>query len=288
MHVRKNCKDLTAGERKRFVDAVLEVKRKGVYDEYVRTHAHYFVADGEGGKRFGHMGPSFLPWHRAMLISFENELRKVDDQVTLPYWDWTADQSATGLPWTADFLGGNGRTGDFQVTEGRFAHRLGQWDINVQVTNDPFLMRNFGGWNDGVTLPDKADLEEALSDPRYDSYPYDSTATTAGFRNKLEGWTVGADVGWKLHNRVHAWVGGQMTGGSSPNDPVFWLHHCFIDLIWTRWQERHKDEPQYLPQQPIAAGDVQSGRVLSLDDTLTPWEFTPRKLLDHRGFYQYA
>jgi Common central domain of tyrosinase len=24
--------------------------------------------------------------------------------------------------------------------------------------------------------------------------------------------------------------------GISPNDPLFYLHHAFVDLIWTEWQ----------------------------------------------------
>jgi hypothetical protein len=34
---------------------------------------------------------------------------------------------------------------------------------------------------------------------------------------------------------------------TSPNDPVFFLHHCFIDKLWADWQERHPDQ-SYLPQ----------------------------------------
>lgn len=34
----------------------------------------------------------FLPWHRAFLLEFENELRKRDPELTIPYWDWERDQ----------------------------------------------------------------------------------------------------------------------------------------------------------------------------------------------------
>jgi tyrosinase len=42
-------------------------------------------------------------------------------------------------------------------------------------------------------------------------------------------------VGWNpygLHNQVHAWIGRGMGLASSPNDPVFYLHHCNVDRIW--------------------------------------------------------
>jgi len=34
----------------------------------------------------------FLPWHRAYLITFERELRKIDPTLSIPYWDWDNDQ----------------------------------------------------------------------------------------------------------------------------------------------------------------------------------------------------
>jgi tyrosinase-like protein len=42
-----------------------------------------------------------------------------------------------------------------------------------------------------------------------------------------------------LHNRVHVWVGGSMIPMTSPDDPVFFLHHCNIDRIWAQWQQKY-------------------------------------------------
>ncbi|MBO7941398.1 tyrosinase family protein, partial [Streptomyces sp. S9] len=64
VYTRKDVTTLTATERRRFVNALLEIKRRGVYDEFVRMHINYYVSDGEGGLRTAHMAPSFLPWHR--------------------------------------------------------------------------------------------------------------------------------------------------------------------------------------------------------------------------------
>ena len=30
-----------------------------------------------------------------------------------------------------------------------------------------------------------------------------------------------------------------MLPGTSPNDPCFFLHHCFVDKIWAEWQAAH-------------------------------------------------
>lgn len=42
-----------------------------------------------------------------------------------------------------------------------------------------------------------------------------------------------------FHNRVHILVGGTMATSRSPADPLFWLHHAFIDKLWADWQQTH-------------------------------------------------
>lgn len=39
-----------------------------------------------------------------------------------------------------------------------------------------------------------------------------------------------------IHNGPHIAVGGTMATARSPADPLFWLHHGFIDKIWADWQ----------------------------------------------------
>lgn len=38
-----------------------------------------------------------------------------------------------------------------------------------------------------------------------------------------------------------------MNAFTSPNDPVFFLHHANIDRIWCKWQEAHEFEFHHLP-----------------------------------------
>ncbi|MFB8772866.1 tyrosinase family protein [Streptomyces broussonetiae] len=286
-YIRKSVSALTGTEKRRLVTALLELKRRGEYDEFVRTHIEYYVADGEAGLRTAHMAPSFLPWHRKFLLELERALRRVDDSVSVPYWDWTRDRAPTSAPWTADLLGGNGRRSDHQVTTGPFAYAEGNWKINENVTDGTFLTRDLGRPRDPVDLPTADDVEWALKDPAYDAPPFDSTSER-GFRNKLEGWGAGrGKASWRNHNRVHRWVGGVMVGGASVNDPVFWMHHAFIDLLWTRWQTRHRDH-RYLPADPTRPGDAQHERIVARHERLPPWDLTPDQLEDHSGIYRYA
>ncbi|MEU1075207.1 MULTISPECIES: tyrosinase family protein [unclassified Streptomyces] len=290
VYIRKNQKNLTKAEKRAFVNAVLELKRRGRYDRFVRTHIEYFVGDGDEGLRVAHMAPSFLPWHRRFLLDFENELRKVNPKVTVPYWDWTRDNSPSSSLWAEDFMGGTGRGEDLQVTTGPFAHRHGNWTIETAVTEDPFLTRdlaNAHGRGGRMDLPPREDLNRALADSVYDVAPWNSLSPT-GFRNKMEGWTDGKRTDtMRTHNRVHRWIGGTMIGGGAVNDPVFWLHHAFVDLIWSRWQARHP-KSGYRPARPPGRDDPQRGRVAALNERMPPWHTTPAALLDHSKIYKYA
>ncbi|MFR9800094.1 tyrosinase family protein [Streptomyces sp. MS06] len=286
-YTRRDVSTLTATEKRRFVRAMLEVKRRGEYDEFVRMHLDYYTADGEEGLRAAHMTPSFLPWHRRFVLELERALRRIDDSVTVPYWDWTRDRTAHSAPWTDDLLGGTGRRTDHQVMTGPFAYAGGDWTISEGVTDGLFLTRDLGRARNPFDLPSRADVEWALKDGTYDTSPWDSTARK-GFRNKLEGWGTGHGTSsWLNHNRVHRWVGGAMLGGASVNDPVFWLHHAFVDLLWTRWQNRHRDA-HYLPERPPGPGSAQHGRIVARRQKLPPWDETPQSLEDVSRIYRYG
>ncbi|GAA3379108.1 tyrosinase family protein [Streptomyces sannanensis] len=288
VYIRKNQRHLTRAEKKAFVAAVLELKRRGRYDDFVRLHIDFYVADGDGGLRVAHMTPSFLPWHRKYLLEFERALQSVDPAVSIPYWDWTTDNTPAASLWGEDFLGGNGRRTDRQVMTGPFAYAGGNWEIRASLTEDRFLTRDLGRPANPLELPTKEEVAWATDDPVYDAPPWDSTSTT-GFRNKLEGWTSGSgNDKWRNHNRVHRWVGGHMLTGASVNDPVFWLHHAFVDLIWSRWQNRYPKSEPYLPKKPPPSGDPQHGRVAARDEPMPPWGVKPSEIFDHHGIYRYA
>jgi len=112
-----------------------------------------------------------------------------------------------------------------------------------------------------------------------------------------------------LHNRVHLWVSGEflfaheqnmhdaadhatpvvedddevmgtMAANSSPNDPVFFLHHANIDRLWSLWMDGHGQ--QYLPESGGPEGH-------NLNDHMWPYhnidlEISPAMMLDSRAW----
>ncbi len=295
--IRKNVKNLTPKEQRNFTSAVLAMKntpspwnrRVSYYDQFVLWHKQAFSCSIMAA----HMAPSFLPWHRKFLILFENALRQVSGKpITVPYWDWT-DARSTAAVFKSDFMGGSGKkSAQYAVVNGRF--RKGNWKLNIRdpkvlyPTQPRHLVRRFGTPL-ASTLPTRAQVSEALARPNYDVAPFDAMSDPdLSFRNYLEGWrdvtAMTCDNGFMdvvappnaphmMHNRVHIWVGGvwkksgqtqegSMTLNTSPNDPVFWLHHSNIDRLWAQWGATHSYAYAPVSGQP-------SGQ--NLNDTMWPY-----------------
>jgi hypothetical protein len=161
----------------------------------------------------------------------------------------------------------------------RFEHELQQfhpevtipyWDSTVdQSPADPLWDNNFlGQFNSawglnralgaGGPLPTQQQVEDNQRRNNYDT-----------FWRELES---------PIHNRPHNWVGGVMAGTASPGDPVFYLHHGWIDMLWARWQRQHPDAPFQ-----------SSGAGVGLNDPLMEWpDRTPADVLDHHQLgYRY-
>jgi tyrosinase len=280
--VRRNQATLTLAEKKAFVNALLELKRRGRYDEFVRIHKEVMMWEAvvDTGPRVAHRCPSFLPWHRKFLLDLELALQEIDPNVSLPYWDWVVDRTRTASVWSADFMGGDGDPGDDnKVKTGPFAHATGNWEIKERLDDRPYLRRFFhnGFGRHGevrLELPTPDGVQKTLAQAEYDASPWNSSSTT-GFRNWVEGWYAGN------HNLVHVWIGGSMLPLTSPNDPAFFLNHCFVDKLWADWQEQHPDQ-SYLPT-------VATANEIGIDDAMRPWnDATPRMFLDYKRFYTYA
>src|SRR5262249_38403088 len=103
-------------------------------------------------------------------------------------------------------------------------------------------------------------------------------AGVTSFRNVFEGWVPWdpANFGPELHNKVHVWVGGSMGPMSSPNDPIFFLHHCNVDRLWAEWQLLHPNVP-YVPDRSTPALTGPDGH--NLADPMPPWDGIDRPII---------
>lgn len=233
MAIRKDANTLNASERAELVSAIKELKAAGIYDQFVLRHAN-------ANMRGIHRSPAFLPWHRRFIWDYERELQRVsgNPNLGLPYWNWPSG-SANASMWDNDLLGGDGEAGTSIVNSGPF--RVGEWTVvNSSGSQAGPLQRAFGQEDSARTLPTQQEINQVLGVTPYDT-PNWNELSDPSFRNQIEGFR-----GPNLHNRGHVWVGGSMLPMTSPNDPVFFMHHCMVDKIWHEWQLRFPNQG-YLP-----------------------------------------
>lgn len=51
-----------------------------------------------------------------------------------------------------------------------------------------------------------------------------------------------------MHNLVHTFVNGTWFDiANSPNDPLFWFHHSFVDKLFEEWLAKRKKIPKLPP-----------------------------------------
>ena len=233
--VRKNIESLTDDEWGRFVVSLNEYKQSGAYNTVTQHHATAMftltLLPGETGtsRNVAHRGPAFFPWHRQALRELELKLADIqkiyfpnEEPVGIPYWRW----NVTGSNWRTrpiwNRIGGNGNSRNgYIVDTGPFA----DWTSTIRRSNGTFVDRpgivrkfktsgSMPGWGN-------------TSNRTYDAAPWsEKSSTTASFRTFME----------KKHNNVHVNIGGDMLAATSPNDPLFWFHHCNVDRAWARWQ----------------------------------------------------
>jgi tyrosinase len=259
-------KNITADTvvRDKYIDGVLRLKRElnpqsglSTYDALVVWHVRAMMKmtpPTQGSRNAAHRGPAFLPWHRYLLIVYEQQLQRVlqDEGFGLPYWAWNSDgdlppEPQTQAPvWGTDCMGGSGdpvTTGPFanpNADPNKFIVRVESDSTGQLVSASRGLARNIAG--DISTLPTTAQARGAIGLDTYDEPDWGVDSSTTK-RNAVEGWQPDPP---SMHNRVHVWIGGDMAPASSPNDPVFFLNHCNVDRLWGAWQRKYPNAP-YLP-----------------------------------------
>jgi hypothetical protein len=188
-------------------------------------------------------GAGFPTWHRHLLLSLEQMLQQVTGNSTfaLPYWNWslTSMQANPNMDLVLQSFGGNGkpanmmdaclnqnsgaqcgcplRNGPFWGNDG-----FGEVSSNDQYIN-PSIRRALGGTCfGGMSLPTPNQVQQAVNTPSY------------GPSVSAQGFSV--DLEFNLHGTVHDWVGGSMMMlETSASDPIFFMHHCYVDLIFEEW-----------------------------------------------------
>ncbi|MGV9456685.1 tyrosinase family protein [Streptomyces sp. NPDC003635] len=309
MDIRRSAVDLTVQERDRFLEALVRLKHRpapagppgtSVYDQFVALHRAVMVVRPPGTPagttvNFAHWNIGFCAWHRQYVRRFERALQSEIPGVTVPYWDWTDHPGAVAELFTGDFLGSLGSGSPAPLTDSVFrdpvppAERPVWWPTDLPGATGfpvhPLLADSFGTslaradagaqWPPGrahIALLERFAPEQPGVHPFWHFW----TALEEGFSALDEN---GSPVFVPAHNSGHNFIGGHMSRGFSPNDPVFWLHHANVDRVWANWQSRRlavvpgsKPRDHYPPPAQLSPFDLEPAppghRLL---DPMWPW-----------------
>jgi hypothetical protein len=207
---RVGVRTLSAAQWTAYVHAVKKLnsgRAPTLYDRLVKIHLDHAPES--------HGVPAFLPWHRAYLRAFERELQKIDPQVVVPFWDWTVDSQAPerSIVLSDVYFGGNGTGTGNTVASGAFAG----WTVSYPRRH--VLRRQY----------DHGDRIGAFPSSEEVGYILGNVTTYDSLRQDIEG----------ASGPVHVGIGGDMSQMYCPNDPLYWSHAAFLDLLWAEWQTRN-------------------------------------------------
>ncbi|VZI11919.1 unnamed protein product, partial [Fusarium fujikuroi] len=150
----------------------------------------------------------------------------------MPYWDWTIDSKDMSKSpiFSKDKIrgfGGNGLGGGFVnlgrpnpstmcVLDGAFNNFTVQYH---DQTSRPHCLNR--GFNDELTPAGK-----------FQGDSYSPHAVSKIMRDSKNFTTFTRDLENGSHGAIHQAIGGDIVSSTSPNNPVFFLHHAQIDRLW--------------------------------------------------------
>ncbi|KAK6743998.1 hypothetical protein RB195_010976 [Necator americanus] len=271
MALRKEYRMMTDNERNRWNNAIIQLKRSGEYDRLSVMHRQVGSSSG------AHSGPGFLPWHREYMKRLEIAVRMVDPGVAMPYWDSVMDSylpdPRDSVLFSPIFMGETDGAG--QVVRGPFAGFR-------TLEGRPNIVRRLA--TEGK-LFSEANINNLLSQNEVQNVlAYTAPQNGCPFRPYFGALEY-------THSSVHLWIGGDMKPPStSANDPIFFLHHCFVDFVWEMWRQSRQNRFTRETAYPPDIGTCANSQHFSYAQ-MRPWDKQNRDGLSNEytdNLYRYA
>ncbi|PGH16269.1 hypothetical protein AJ79_01808 [Helicocarpus griseus UAMH5409] len=183
------------------------------FDDFQAVHVQ--------GAYLNHLVGSFLPFHRLLVHNHETALREeCGYKGYQPYWYEQKDAGKFSSSEIFDPVygfGGNGVGNGNCITDGPFAKYTNRLGPGYEVTNH-CMNRKINDETSSGASPNN--VNKCMSQPDW-----------------LSAWNC---IEGAPHVGGHDGVGGQMSDGvASPGDPLFYLHHAWIDKLWWDWQAKN-------------------------------------------------
>lgn len=112
--------------------------------------------------------------------------------------------------------------------------------ICQECTGDESFGLPYWNWNQDHQMHSAfTDPASPLDHPRnattVGTHPAFSDATLDPIMGDNNFFTFSDQIEGSPHNNAHVIIGQNMVTGGSPQDPVFWVHHCMVDYCWAKW-----------------------------------------------------
>jgi len=213
---RQSWSSLNNGQRSLYIDGFKKLADQGITQQFTKVHND----DSE------HSNAEFLPWHREYIWMMESAIRGLGGEFecfAMPYWDWTDEP-------TPDDVEKDGAT--LFITDSGLGG-----DGDGQCLTDSVWGEDGYSPHDGKCLERDLDYPDETnvctwSSPAQVMDVISGTDKYKNFRSNIEGTP---------HAYPHICIGGDAYGHmatySSPDDPIFYLHHTYVDYVWALWQD---------------------------------------------------
>lgn len=227
LHQRKAWHDLTAEDKSAYIEAELCLMNsppktghplaQNRWDEFTITHTVQ--------TQWVHNVGGFLPWHRYFVLAHENALRNECNYTGYqPYWEETLDMGDLASSLLFDPVTGFGGQGGECLDDGPFSN------LTIHVSYN-FTSLEF--YADNRCVSRSFDNEFFLT----------GNQTSVDDCFAIEDGTIALDCYWaNPHFAGHGGIGGTMANSAaSIGDPLFFLHHAYVDRLWWEWQQVDPD-----------------------------------------------
>jgi hypothetical protein len=231
---RKEIRNLTSVELSYFNKNFVSLYNNTDFKNFVKLHSDLFPLI--------HNTPIFLPFHRLYLQEFED--RFMNNSFGVPWIDWGIDaKNVSGsIVFTSDYFGSNDQDGKI---------------INSVFSNTSIA------FPENEMLKRKVDIISGYTE----QIRQNIINKTPGFSNFSKTLEIG------IHGLYHSKLTFTMNTVYSPNEPLFFLHHGFIDKLWNEWQTHMNDNLNF-------DSDLYSNKNFTLDSLIPYFNISIRDALN--------
>ena len=285
---RRNVSKISNEDRDLFIKALISLNNRpeftypGSRDDkpFVGGVTYWFKQDEIHQATHVHRGPAFLTWHRELCRRFEDILRLVNPDISLPYWDWNEDPTDTkdndGKTlnlFTEKFMGSSSGEAEEPWLSAGFYNPtpIGEDYRGIEA----FDTEHINPADPPITLTrnkQNGTLKDFMENNSYHFYTDEEIIGSEKYsemRIKLE----------RVHDLGHVYIGGTLGDAhTSFRDPFVFLLHSNVDRLFAAWQLVKGHESRLNPHEvygeegkSVALGSTHPFVVVGIRTMLSPW-----------------